>query len=93
MPVGTYYRTASNFCGVPIFVISVVDLQSRKFPPQKINAYRYMRMDEGRGQKHSGSMEARPPIQATIATVIQLMAYSKLIQYSISCCFFAEVAQ
>jgi hypothetical protein len=49
------YRMAGNFRGVPIFVILVVDLQSRNFPPLKINAHRYLRIDEGRGQKHRGS--------------------------------------
>ncbi len=51
------YRMAGNFRGVLIFVIFVVDLQSRNFPPPKINAHRYiyMRIDEGRDQKHRGS--------------------------------------
>ena len=30
---------AGNFRGVLIFVIFVVDLESRNFPPTKINAY------------------------------------------------------
>ncbi len=47
---------AGNFRGVPIFVIFVVDLQSRNFPPPKINAHRYMHIDEGHGQKHHGSV-------------------------------------
>jgi hypothetical protein len=38
-----------NFNGVLIFV---VDLQSQKFPPMKINAYSIYK---GRGQKHCGS--------------------------------------
>jgi hypothetical protein len=38
-----HYHMASNFHGVLIFVIFVVDLQSRKFPPTKINAYPYIR--------------------------------------------------
>ena len=50
---------AGNFCGVLIFVIFVVDLQSRKFPPPKINDYRYASIDEGRGQKHHGSATTR----------------------------------
>ena len=33
------YRMAGNFRGVLIFVIFVVDVQSRNFPPTKINAY------------------------------------------------------
>ena len=33
------YRMAGNFRGVLIFVIYVVDWQSRRFPPTKINAY------------------------------------------------------
>ena len=32
---------AGNFRGVLIFVIFVVDLESQKFPPMKINAYLY----------------------------------------------------
>jgi hypothetical protein len=44
-----HYHMASNFHGVLIFVIFVVDLQSRKFPPTKINAYLIY---ERRGQKH-----------------------------------------
>ena len=32
---------ADNFRGVLIFVIIVVDWQSRKFTPTKINVYRY----------------------------------------------------
>ena len=46
------YRMADNFRGMPIFVIFVVDLQSRNFPPPKINTHRYMRIGEGCGQKH-----------------------------------------
>jgi hypothetical protein len=42
-----------NFRGVPIFIIFVVDWQSRNFPPTKINVY--SSMDEGRGQKRRGS--------------------------------------
>ena len=50
---------AGNFRGVLIFVIFVVDLQSRKFPPPKINDYRYASIDEGHGQKHHGSAPTR----------------------------------
>ena len=35
----TWYHMAGNFHGVLIFVIFVVDLESRKFPPKKMNAY------------------------------------------------------
>ena len=47
---------AGNFRGVLIFVIFVVDLESRNFPPTKINAYGDMRVHyDGRGHKHRGS--------------------------------------
>jgi hypothetical protein len=53
------YRMSGNFHGVLIFVIFVVDFQSRKFPPPKIVDYRYVSIDKGRGQKHRGSTATR----------------------------------
>jgi hypothetical protein len=46
------YRMACIFCGVLIFIIFVVDLQSQKISPTESNAYRIY---ERCGQKHRGS--------------------------------------
>jgi hypothetical protein len=72
---------AGNFRGMLIFVIFVVNLQSQKFPPLKINVYRYVSIERGMAKN---IVEARPPFlcvswQAIIATVIQLMASLMLI--------------
>jgi hypothetical protein len=53
---------AGNFRGMLIFV---VDLQSRKFPPPKLNDYRYVSIEEGRGQKHRGSAATRSSVLAS----------------------------
>jgi hypothetical protein len=81
---------AGNFRGVLIFVIFVVDLQSRKFPLPKINNYRYVSIDEGRGQKYRGSAATRSlcSISNNIAAVIQLVA-----SCGICLSLFAEVGQ
>jgi hypothetical protein len=50
---------AGNFRGVLVSVIFVVDLQSQKFSPPKINDYRCVSIDEGRGQKYRGSVATR----------------------------------
>jgi hypothetical protein len=43
------------FVGCQFSLFSWLTWQSRKFPPTKINAYRYVSIDEGRGQKRRGS--------------------------------------
>jgi hypothetical protein len=59
LKVSMRYRVAENFRGVLIFIIFVVDLHSRKFPPPKINDYRHASIEEGHGQKYRGSTATR----------------------------------